>query len=279
MPADSNGMYEHLDLCVLIPCYNDAAGLETALNTIFFPTKGCLVVVVDDGSDIPLRRANRQSAAPVIVLRLERNQGITKALNYGLQWIREHTRARYIARLDCGDACAPDRFLRQVQYLDEHPDVGLLGTWCRFSSPNGKHTYLYQTPLGHKAILKALNFRNVFIHPTIMFRITLLAQAGAYSDNYPHTEDYALVWKMAMQTRVAILPQVLVTCAIDPTGISIRNRKRQLLGRMKVVRDFSPNPLLRILGVLKLKFMMYVPYSLILKIKTIYVRRNTYGHN
>ena len=48
----------------------------------------------------------------VHVLRLPHNQGITAALNAGLDWIVTHTSAPYIARLDCRDLCDGERFGR-----------------------------------------------------------------------------------------------------------------------------------------------------------------------
>ena len=34
----------------------------------------------------------------------------------------------YVARMDADDICVPHRFEKQVQYLDEHPEIDILGS-------------------------------------------------------------------------------------------------------------------------------------------------------
>ena len=125
-----------LDFCLLIPCYNNFDGLLLSLQSIFYFPDRFLVVVVDDGSKIPVTSASIELGIkidfPLVVLRNEVNQGIAEALNRGLKWIEEQKAANYIARLDCGDLCAPDRFYKQVEFMQDHPEVGLLGSWCVF---------------------------------------------------------------------------------------------------------------------------------------------------
>src|SRR5688500_5262867 len=116
------------EICILIPCYNNPEGLAASLKSIHPGGSSCLAVVVDDGSREPVRLPEGLPV-PVQLLRLEQNRGITEALNAGLRWIMAHTSARYIARLDCDDLAAPERFSRQKDFLDRHPEVGLLGSW------------------------------------------------------------------------------------------------------------------------------------------------------
>lgn len=259
-----------LHFCVLIPCYNDEAGLVAALKSIHYDPAHYLAVVVDDGSREAVSYENVRAQAgdrPIYLLRLPQNRGITEALNAGLQWITTATRAPYIARLDCNDTCAPDRFYKQVAYLNGHPGTGLLGTWCRFGEEATGIAYSYTTPTEHEAIKKAMHLRNVFIHPTVMFRTVLLPATGFYPDQYPHTEDYAFFWKMLQVSRGAILPEFLVTCAITRTGISFSNRKKQLEGRKKVVSHFSENMWIKIVGLVKLNLLGFLPKTLLLLLK------------
>jgi glycosyltransferase involved in cell wall biosynthesis len=260
-----------LDFCLLIPCFNDEAGLQQSLESIRYDAGKFAVVVVDDGSQTPVMQQNLQRAAPHIphmhLIRLPQNQGITTALNTGLQWIQENTTAPYIARLDCRDTCDPKRFYKQVTFLNTHARVGLLGTWCLFKEEGTSINYPYMTPLRHSDLLKAMHLRNVFIHPAVMFRSALLLETGLYPYNYPHAEDYALFWKMLQVAEGAVLNEYLTTCAILRQGISLSNRKAQLWSRKHVVQDFGNSFFLKIYGLIKLNILIIMPKSLLLRVK------------
>jgi glycosyltransferase involved in cell wall biosynthesis len=262
-----------LHFCVLIPCYNDEPGLVAALKSIRYHTENCLAVIVDDGSKEPLSaQVLKAAVGPQLqlhLIRLQPNSGITIALNTGLHWIVANTSAPYIARLDCNDICDAQRFYSQVDFLNNHPEVGLLGSWCRFQEAGTQNSYPYTTPLVHKEIKKAMHLRNVFIHPTVMFRTELLSKAGYYPENYLHAEDYAFFWKLLKSTKGAIMDQFLVTCAITRSGISYQNRKAQLMSRKKVVIDFSDEVWEKIIGVIKIKILLMVPKRLLLQLKTL----------
>jgi glycosyltransferase involved in cell wall biosynthesis len=130
--AGEEGM---LDFCLLIPCYNNIAGLKRSLASVRYHTNQYVVVIVDDGSTQAVTTENLQPVFTQIhIIRLLKNSGITHALNAGLDWIVKNTGAKYIARLDCGDVCTGERFTKQVAFLDAHPGVGLLGSWCFFAS-------------------------------------------------------------------------------------------------------------------------------------------------
>lgn len=113
-----NRTAEPLDVCVLIPCYNNLPGLIRTLQSICYHPGLLLVLVVDDGSEVPvatdiLRNSNIKFP-DIHVLNLEHNSGITLALNAGLKWIIDNLCVRYIARLDCADICHPEKFYIQV---------------------------------------------------------------------------------------------------------------------------------------------------------------------
>ena len=256
-----------LHFCVLIPVFNNPDGLVRSLRSINYPAEHYLVVIVDDGSRNPLTPELLEAAnlsSPVHLIRLPQNKGITEALNTGLLWIQTHTQARYVARLDCGDTCHPDRFHQQVAFLDAQPDVGLLGTWCTFTDKTGTHSYAHTTPLRHEAIVKEMHSRNVFIHPTVMFRTGLLEQVGVYPYSFPRAEDYAFFWAILKVSKGAILDRFLVTCELNPAGISMGNRKEQLKSRLRVVQHFELDRRRKVLSFFKIKLFLFIPQAFIL---------------
>ena len=259
------------DFYLLIPFYNNLPGLIRSLESIVYDPLACGLLIVDDGSNEALQYEDvipyLSQSLSVTILRLRENQGITKALNTGLQWLEEKKNSRYVARLDCGDLCSPDRFIRQVAFLDAHPEVGLLGSWCIFKNFRTGDSYHYVTPTAYKKILKEMYFRNVFIHPTVMWRSEITKIVGVYPENYPHTEDYAFFYEIISKVEAAVLPADLVICEINPQGISLHYRKEQLRSRIKVIRRYGKSWYFRLLGTLRLWILLMVPYRMILEIK------------
>lgn len=233
-----------------------------------------LIVIVDDGSDQPIVEEDlyRQlpDKYPIQIIRMPHNAGITAALNTGLLWIRDFCDTAYIARLDAGDICNPERFYIQVREMQTHSTTLLCGTWCKFKSKTNKVSFLYKTPLDGKAIKKAMYFRNVFIHPTVMFRKDVVTSIGVYPENFPFTEDYAYFWEIIKQGDCFIIPKILTICEINEKGISLTNRKGQIKARMRIVQKIGTNPYCKVLGIIKLYMLLMIPKSLILKLKQMF---------
>lgn len=257
-----------MDFCILIPYHNDFEDLVRSLNSIRYDWAKFSVVIIDDGSTKPLTNEALASYTNphlnIDIVRLLKNQGIVVALNTGLQYILSKTNCPYIARLDCGDICDESRFEAQVNFLNSHSDIDFLGSWCKFKNYKTSESYLYKTPTEHKAIVKEMNFRNVFIHPTVMWRRRAIE---LYPDNFPHAEDYGLFYRQLKKVKSAIIPRALVTCKINPNGISLKNRSIQLNSRIAVVKAMSENRILSTLGILKIQLLKILPFALVFQLK------------
>ena len=261
------------DFCLLIPCYNNFEGLIFSLRTVnYFPCR-YIILIVDDGSETPVSSQKIKSAADVLcdifIIRNEINNGITDALNKGLKWIEENNISKFVARLDCGDLCDHDRFYKQMDYLLSHPDVGLLGSWCLFENKNSSLRYRYKTPSQHERIKRAMYFRNVFIHPTVIFNTELLKNIGHYPTDFAHAEDYAFFWQLIKITRTHILNELLVTCELTDKGISSKNRRAQLKNRRKIVMQYGSNMFLKASGAIKIWVLLLLPKKLVLFLRNL----------
>jgi glycosyltransferase involved in cell wall biosynthesis len=263
------------DLYVLIPYYNDWHGLIQSIQSISYRHNKYALLIIDDGSEVPVEHAQLLPHIPpelfVKIIRMPTNEGITKALNAGLQWLHSVQGYKYVARLDCGDICAVDRFYRQIDFLEKHPTIGLVGSWCVFKDTDTGSSYLYKTPTRHQEIRRGMHFRNLFIHPTVMWRAEQMDKE-MYPFEFPHAEDYGLFYKIIQTANSAVLPEILVTCRINPKGLSLQHRREQLQSRIKVVKQYGENKLLTALGILRLKLLLLIPYPFILKIKRMLYR-------
>lgn len=259
------------DFVLLIPCFNNIEGLMKSLDSVQY-NGSYKILVVDDGSYPKVEKklpASYRIKHPMQIIGLTQNQGIALALNEGLRYIQQHCLTKYIARLDCGDICHPLRFEKQINFLNNNPTIGLLGSWCIFKNFETGSVYNYTTPISHKDILREMHFRNVFIHPTVVFRNEILKENIFYPTKYKYAEDYALFWSILQAYQGAIIDEFLVNCELKSTSISALGRKKQLKERKLIVQHFASHKSLKILGLMRLFLLSVVPSSIILKLKKI----------
>ena len=185
-------------------------------------------------------------------------KGILEALNTGLNYLKNRINFKYIARLDAGDICHPERFTKQVKCLTEQTSVFLLGTWCQFQNVKNLKTYNYIAETKYEDILKEMHYKCSFIHPTVMFKREVLDSIGVYPYNFPYTEDYAYFWAILKKHTGAVLPEFLVTISVSNKNISSKNYKKQLRSRIKIVKHFGTSIFDKTMGL----FLLHLKYLL-----------------
>ncbi len=123
--------------------------------------------------------------------------GLALALNLGIA----ASRADLIARMDGDDISLPERFVQQVRYLDEHPEVAVVGCRVELIDENGNAvTRRYPFYESNREIRKILPFRTPMPHPALMLRKGVLLAVGGYK--YAHSaEDWELFIRIARDDR------------------------------------------------------------------------------
>lgn len=196
---------------VLMTVYNGRQYLAQAVESVLSQTFGDFeFIVIDDGSTDGSTDVLRDFTARDGRIRLisRRNTGMTRALNEGIGVAQ----GRYIARMDADDICLPERFDRQVAYLDAHPDCVLLGSQVLLIDPDGdplgpKHNTAYT----HEDIEHSLLDKGwPMVHPAVMIRTQALRAIGGYDERWPTNQDHDLFTRLAEVGRVANLPEVLL---------------------------------------------------------------------
>ena len=217
----------------LMPAYNPPHDdLTRTVNSLLAQTEGADIVIVDDGS----RRSIGEMLVPhdnIVLLRLDRNQGIAAALNHGLEYIVRNG-YEFVARMDCGDICARDRIAKQQAYMDANPDTDLLGAFADIVDERGSHLFFEGTSGGRTAIGRKLQDNAAFKHPTFFFRTSCVQKFGEYSTSYPHAEDYEFMRRAYARGNIACLDDVVVIYEKNAGSISSRNRSAQLRSRLRI---------------------------------------------
>ncbi|VVP36332.1 hypothetical protein PS874_04490 [Pseudomonas fluorescens] len=249
--------------CILIPYFNAGDSLLHSINSIDNSLYTPDVIVVDDGS-AKLKASDVLNSytgrLPIRLIELPFNQGIEHALNRGLElYGREY---EFIARLDCGDLCKNDRIKKQIEYFESNDQCYLLGSWADFVDMKGKLLFTLRQPQLPETIQKQMYLNATFTHPSIMFRSTLLDKVGYYPTDTPAAEDYAFFFNIIKHFSSSNIQESLVSCIIDPNGISTKKRKIQIKSRIRIIlRNFKASPH-AIYGLTRSIILLYTPRNL-----------------
>src|SRR5262249_6946533 len=114
------------------------------------------------------------------------------------------------------------RFERQFDHLEQHQEIGLLGTWIQDIGPNNEPGPIWPLPTTPVSIRWFLMFGNCIAHPSVMGRRELI-QTLRYRTGATHVEDYDLWIRMSAVSRLANLPEVLVKYRVLNQSVSSQN--------------------------------------------------------
>ncbi|MDT3388564.1 MAG: glycosyltransferase [Bacteroidota bacterium] len=189
----------HEDFSVLMSTYYKEKELylrqsfDSLFSQTLIPTE---IVLVEDGP-LPnsLENTVKEYAAKysqIKIIRLEQNRGLGYALNIGLQ----HCTNDIVVRMDSDDICYPNRFLEQITYLVQHPDVDVVSAWIdEFVNDISNVLSTRKIPETDLEIRKFAKRRNPINHPVAVFRKNAVEEVGGYEPFFLF-EDYFLWVKL-----------------------------------------------------------------------------------
>jgi len=201
---------------VLLPVRDAGPVLNECLSSLQAQTLTDLeVVAVDDGSSDGSTERLSALAALDPRCRLLRTpaQGLPAALNAAAA----AARSPLLARMDADDIAHPQRLALQVEFLDAHPEIAVVGCRVRLTGSvaagnQGMRDYLaWQNQLlDHQAMARDLFVESPLVHPSVIMRAEALTALGGYRA-FEGPEDYDL-WLRAFEAGYgfAKLPQVLL---------------------------------------------------------------------
>ena len=162
---------------VIMPVYNAGEFLVEAIESILDQNyRNYEFIIVDDGSTdnswniIKVIKEKYPKKIKIFRLKKQTNFAGNGAVNYGLK----HTKGEFIVRMDADDISMPDRLEKQVDFMLKNPNLILLGTQAKVINKKGKIIGDKNVPLTHKEIYDKYGVVHPVIHPSCMFRRSLL---------------------------------------------------------------------------------------------------------
>ena len=199
-------------LAVLLPTFNAALYIKESIDSILYQTFHDFdLYVYDDCSTDNTAEIVSSYCNPRIFYRKNAaNLGIAKTLNRGLDELLPDY--EFIARMDADDWAYPQRFEKQLDFLDENKEILLCGTqgyWLKDFNENPHKGWTYPTNTSY--IKYYLLFAATFGHSSVIFRSQAIVNHNLrYDEAITTCEDWELWVRISKIGKMANLPDFLM---------------------------------------------------------------------
>ena len=202
-----------------------AEAIESILNQSF---RDFEFIIVDDGSTDGSGRIVDSYAEMDRRVRVyhQPNRGLADASNHGCRLAR----GKYIARMDADDVAFSDRLLWQVDFMEQHPEVGAVGGSVDFIDVQGRRFRTFRYPLTNEEIRCSLyRVEGNLCHPAALIRKSAFLATAGYRRLFRDAADYDLWLQIAERSKLANLDRVVLGYRIHPDQASTRKVKELCL--------------------------------------------------
>ncbi len=206
-------------ISVILPVFNGAPYLRASIESILSQTYGNFeLIIINDGSTDNSDKIIESFDDSRIRYYYHKNQGLPATLNFGI----ERAGGEIIARHDQDDISLPLRFERQVEFLLDNANCGMVGTWAEIRTDDKSSNRIHQHPSDNASLQFFLLFDNPFVHSSVMIRREVFDKVGFYSIDCLRQppEDYEFWSRVARNFEVANLPEVHLIYREIPTSMS-----------------------------------------------------------
>lgn len=222
-------------ISVIMSVYNGEKFLVDAIESILNQTfRNFEFIIVNDGStDTSLTIIEKYAKRDCRIRLISReNKGLTVSLNEGIA----SARGEWIARMDADDISLPDRFKKQIAWLEKTGadicggGIKLIGTWSN---------RVRQSYESSNAIALKLLFGSSFAHPTVIFRSSI-ARKNPYNEKAHYVEDYELWTRFAtLGVKMTNCPEVVLQYRIHSQQVTERKQQQQRDNMRYIFKKYS----------------------------------------
>jgi glycosyltransferase involved in cell wall biosynthesis len=219
------------DISVVMSVYNGASSLPATIDSILSQQSVSLeFIIVDDGSTDQSLKILKEYARRDARVRLiqQENLGLTRALIKGCA----AAEGRYIARQDAGDVSLPYRLMRQLGFIERHPNAAFASCATLYVGPSGEHLYeVKRNPDNATERLRTFRLDKIqgpSSHPSTIFRRSLYEDIKGYRSAFYFAQDIDLWIRLAERGQHVVMPDVLYKASFAVRSISGQYRREQI---------------------------------------------------
>lgn len=218
---------------VVMPVYNGEKYLKPAVASILNQTfRDFEFLIINDGSTDRTGEILRDYKDPrIIIINNENNLGLVRSRNKGL----DAARGKYIATIDADDVALPERLAKQVNFLNRHREIGILGSYYYQVDYPGRKVKMIPLPENDLQVRWISLLGCPFGHSTIMLRRDILVRNKLHYDaSFPVAEDYELWTRVLKYTRGANLREPLLIYRMHGENVTSKKRISLLANQQKI---------------------------------------------
>jgi glycosyltransferase involved in cell wall biosynthesis len=224
-------------ISVIMPVHNGERFLGEAVESILAQTyRDFELIIVDDGSTdgtSALLERYRQVDPRVRLYQQPANRGVYISRNLACQ----HASGQVLALMDADDVSLPDRFQRQVEYLNQMPEIGVVGSAAQAIDEGGAAQNLMNFPTMPGVLGWMILFSNFFVLSSVMIRRSIMEQLGYYRTDVNVGQDFDLWARAGRITQMVNLPEPLVKYRVWNGNMTAKRFTIQEQTANRVVRD------------------------------------------
>jgi len=223
----------HPRVSIVMTVYNHEEFVSEAIESVLSQSfEDYEFIIINDGStDNTERVISTYEERDKIVIKKIDHAGRSRALNVGFKMARGY----YTAIIDSDDIFLPEKIRKQVEYLDHHPEMAMVGTDAIEHDLENNTEYLNTTPRNNREIKKLLLYDSIFPFPTAMMRTKILEKVGFCNETLDVKIDFELFGKIASKGKIGVIPEVLVTVRRHPkNNFKAFDPERHRKSRLKV---------------------------------------------
>jgi len=210
-------------ISVLMPVYNCNPFIDESVKSILNQTfEDFEFIIIDDCStDGTYEYLTSLTDNRIHLYKKPKNTGIIDSLNIGL----ELANGVYIARMDGDDISLPDRFEKQLTFMDQNPDVIVCGGGYKAI---GTDLQFIPKSSNDELVVELLS-NSPMAHPTVFLRTKIIKDNNIkYNTKYEAAEDYKMWTTLSEYGKLANLTDIILQYRIHPNQISNLKAKIQI---------------------------------------------------
>jgi glycosyltransferase involved in cell wall biosynthesis len=211
-------------ISVVMSVYNGEKHLRESIDSILNQTfTDFEFIIINDGSTDHTKQILESYSDPRIRLFHQKNIGLTKSLNRGLNVAN----GEYIARQDADDISLPNRLEIQLQSMRSNRSLVLVGSFVHVINSHGRKLHLIKYPTHSDQIRDSLLERSCFCHGSVIFDKGLVNRLGGYCEEFKYAQDYDLWLRVSEHAEVSNIASPLYKLRFDSDSITFNKRMEQ----------------------------------------------------
>jgi glycosyltransferase involved in cell wall biosynthesis/CelD/BcsL family acetyltransferase involved in cellulose biosynthesis len=225
---------------VIIPAYRAASTIGRAIDSVLAQSRPAAeIIVVDDGSPEDIEAAIARFQKRVTYVK-KPNGGAASARNAGIA----RAAGDVVTFLDADDYWEPNKIARQIDHLERHPEVGMVGSWLYLQQPGGPRrpdpaidpTYFDKVLRLHGP--DAFHAAGMFWTGTVAIRRDVLGEAR-FDESLTTAEDRELWLRLLLRAPAYLSGEALATCVLEAGSLSRGNVERDCRNMLAVIERYK----------------------------------------